>query len=131
MSLFFQTIGIVLIAVVLAQVLRRQGKDTAALLGIAVCCMVLAAAGTFLEPIVDFIRKLQGISGLDSDMLGILLKAVGVALVGEIAALVCSDSGDAAMGKTLQILSSCVVLWLSLPLMTALLELVERILGEA
>ncbi len=39
MELFFQGIGGVLIGVVLVLILRRQGADSAVLLGIVVCCM--------------------------------------------------------------------------------------------
>ncbi len=92
---------------------------------------VLAAAARYIEPILDFLTRLQDISGLDPELLEILLKAVGISVVAEIASLVCNDSGNAAMGKAIQILASGVVLWLSLPLMESLLSLVERIVGDA
>ena len=67
--------------------------------------------------------------GLDSGTLRILLKAVGIGLVSEIAALVCADAGNSSLGKTVQLLGSAVILWLSLPLFTMLIELLQRIMG--
>ena len=125
-----QASAAVLLAVVLGLVLAKQGKDWALLLTAAVSCMVLAVAASYLQPVLDFVRELQSLSGLDGQLLTVVLKAVGIGLVAEIAALICQDAGNAALGKGVQILASVAVLWLSLPLMRELLELVQTILGE-
>lgn len=127
---FIKAIAGVLIATVLGLVLSRQGKDITALLTIAVCCMVITAAATYLRPVVEFFEKLESIGKLDSGMLTILLKAVGIGLLAEVTNLICADAGNAALGKTLQILASAVILWISIPLLTSLIDLVEEILGE-
>ena len=83
-----------------------------------------------LEPVLDFLRELETLGDLQGDMLGILLKAVGIGLVSEIAGLVCTDAGNGSLGKTLQMLGSAVILYLSLPIFTAMLELIREILRE-
>lgn len=120
----------VLLTVILGLVLGKQGKEVGLLLTLAVCCMVGALAISYLSPVVDFVRQLQAVGQLDSDILEILLKVVGIGLVAEIAGLICSDAGNAALGKTLQMLSAAVILWLSIPLLQELLELLQQILGE-
>ena len=119
-----------LITVILGLMLRQQGKDVALLLSIAVCCMVIAAGISYLSPVLDFIRQLQENTGIDPQFVRILLKSVGIGLVAEIAGLICTDAGNAALGKTIQILATAVILWLALPLMGALLELVRKIMEE-
>ncbi len=130
MHTFFQIIAGVLIAVILGLSLSKQGKDITLLLGIAVCCMVLSSAIVYLRPVMEFIHRLQDIGEFDSDAMGIILKAVGIGLVSELSALICTDSGNAAMAKTIQILAGSVVLWLSLPLMNTMIDLIQKILGE-
>lgn len=130
MSAFFQTVSGCLIAVVLSIVLSRQGKDMTLLLGIAVCCMVLCIALRYLEPVIEFIQKLRQIGELDNQMLTVMLKAVGIGVVAEIAGLICTDAGSGAIGKTIQIMASAVILSLSVPLMTSLIELIQKIVGE-
>lgn len=127
---FLQAFAAVLLAVILGLVLAKQSKDWAVLLTTGVSCMVLAVGAVYLQPVLDFVRELQTLSGLDPQMLTVVLKAVGIGLISEIAALICLDAGNAALGKGIQILASVTVLWLSLPLMRALLELVQKILGE-
>ena len=131
MTLFYQIIGVALVAVVLGVALKRQGQDITLLLGLCVCCIVLMAMFSYLEPVLDFIEHLQNISSIDPQLLEVILKAVGIGLIAEIAMLVCGDSGNAALGKAIQLTSTGAILWLSLPLMRSLLDLVERIVGEA
>jgi stage III sporulation protein AD len=126
----FKIISGALVTVVLGLSLRQQGKDIALLLSIAACCMVVIAALDYLKPVVEFLENLQALTGVQENAFQILLKAVGIGLIAEIAGLICADSGNAALGKTIQILASGVLLWLALPLMNALLEIVQQILGE-
>lgn len=130
MNTFLQVLAAVMVAVVLGLALSKQSKDLHMLLGVAVSCMVLAAALGYLQPIVEFIDSLRVVGGLDEQTFSIMLKAVGVGVVAQIASLICDDSGNSAMGKTVQILASAVILWLSLPLMRALLELIQKVVGE-
>ena len=118
-----------LLAVVLGLSLGKQ-KDIGVLLTMAVCCMVAMIAISYLEPVLDFLRELETLGDLQGNMLGILLKAVGIGLVSEIAGLVCNDAGNGSLGKMLQMLGSAVILYLSLPIFTAMLELIREILRE-
>lgn len=117
-----------LIAVILGLMLRQQGKDIALLLSTAVCCMVIAVGVNYLTPVVTFVQELHTSTGMDPEYLRILLKSVGIGLVAEIAGLICTDAGNAALAKTIQILATAVILWLALPLMQALLDLVRKIM---
>lgn len=120
----------VLLSALLTVLLNKQGKDMALLLTAAVCCMVITVVITYLEPVLDFVKELQTIGSLDSDMVRILLKTVGVTLIAEIAALICTDCGNSALGKVIQILAIAAVLWLSLPLLRALMDMIQKMLGE-
>lgn len=84
----------------------------------------------FLEPVMDFVHQLQTLGDLNGDMLHILLKAAGTGLVAEIAGMICTDSGNASLGKTIQLLGAAVILWLSIPIFQMLIDLMSRILGE-
>jgi len=130
MDQFVRIAAGVLLTVLLTVLLNKQGKDMAMVLTIAVCCMVITVVITYLEPVLDFVKELETMGSLDSDMVRILLKTVGVSLVAEIAALICADCGNSALGKAVQILAIAAVLWLSLPLLRALLDMIQRMLGE-
>ncbi len=129
MDIFLKTIAGIMISVVLGLVLSKQGKDMALLLSVTVCCMIVTAAFMYLKPVVTFFKKLEAMGNLDNQMLKILLKAVGIGLLAEITSLICTDAGNAALGKGLQFLATAVILWISIPLLNELLTLLETILG--
>ncbi len=130
MALFLQAAAAILLAVILGLTLSKQGKDLGILLTIAVCAMTALVALRYLEPVVKLVESLEGLAGLENGMLEILLKVVGIGLITEIGGLVSTDAGNASLGRILQLLGSAVILWLSIPVFTALMDLIGEILGE-
>jgi len=128
MDVFIKTAGLILLALLLGIVLTKEGKDFSILLTVFVCTIIALAALRYISPIIDFLTKLQVMGDLDPEILTTLLRAVGIGILSEIICQICADAGNASLGKTLQILSAAVVLWLSVPLFTGLIELVEKIL---
>ena len=129
MVLFWKAAAGALITVLLGLALGKS-RDFSMLLSLAACTMISILALTYLEPILEFIRELEGIRQLQGDMLSILLKAAGIGLVAEIAAVICADAGNASLGKSLQLLGTGVILCLSLPILQTMLDLIQMILGE-
>ena len=130
MELFFKGVAGLLITCVLTLVLNRQEKDLGLLLSMAACAMGLTILASFLEPVMAFLKCLQSIGDLNGELLSVLLKAVGIGVLSEIAGMICTDSGNASLGKTMQLLGAAVILWLSLPAFELLMELMTSILGD-
>lgn len=128
MDIFIKATAAVLVGVVLSLVLVKQNKENSLLITVLVCCLVCITAMNYFHPLIEFMRKLERMGGLDPELFSILLKAVGIGLLAEISALICADFGNGAMGKTLQILAVIVILWISLPLLNKLMDLISGIL---
>jgi stage III sporulation protein AD len=128
MDTIIKVIGATLVAVIIGIVLSGQGKDFVLILTIAICGMTATVAVINLKPVIEFIRQLEQIGKLNTEAINILLKCIGISIVTEIAALICVDAGQSAMGKALQFLGTAVILCLSVPVFSGLLELVEDIL---
>ena len=129
MSIFWKTAAGILTAIILWINLNKSNKDVSVLLSLAVSAMAIIACTTFLQPVVSFIKKLQDVGKLDRDLVSVIVKAVGIGIVTEIAVLICKDAGNESMGKTLQFISAAVILWVSIPVFEKLLALLDRILG--
>lgn len=130
MERFWQAAAGSLVAVVLWLILSRQGRDYALLLSLLVCCMILTVTGRYLEPVLDLVKRLQLLGNLQPEWISVMLKAVGIGLVVELASLICSDAGNTSVGKAIQILGTSVILWLSIPLINGLLDLITQVLGD-
>lgn len=125
---FIKAAGLILVTVILCLTLSGHCKSFSTLLAIGVCCIVCITAAGYIKPVLDFFTQLQNMGELNTELTETLLKSVGIGILSEITALICSDAGNAALGKALQILSTTVILWLSLPLFTSLIQLISQIL---
>lgn len=128
MEQFLRTIALVLLAAIFVLILRGSSKGIGELLTLLVCCMVMASAIEYLKPVLAFINSVQALIGVDSRFIKLLLKVVGIAATAEIAGLICDDSGNSAMGKALQFFATAVIVCMSIPMLTALMELIEGII---
>lgn len=128
MEKFYTLTAMSLITVVLVLTIRKQNGELAMVLGLCGCVLVLGGMVQFLRPIISFVQRIQTMASLDREMLQSLLKITAVSVISQIASLICSDAGNGALGKSLQILSAAVILWLALPMLEALLSMAERIL---
>lgn len=129
MERFLQASAGVLAATVLWIILSKQGKEYALLLSLGACSLVLIVVFQFFQPVVELLRQLQNLGQLQPQWLNVMLKALGIGLVVEMGSLICADAGNAALGKTMQILGAVAVLWLCIPLINSLVELLQQILG--
>lgn len=130
MEQFFQAAALVLLAVVMILILKGDSGGIGQLLSVLACCMVVAGAIGYIRPVITFVNSMQDIMGSSGQFLTVLLKVVGVSVTAEIASLLCDDAGNSALGKGLQFLATAVILWLSLPILTSLIQLIEGILDR-
>lgn len=129
MSIFLKTVAGVLVALILWISLSGQKKEFSVLLTMTICAMIVTVFVSFIQPVIDFVKKIQDIGNIDTDLLSVVIRAVGIGVTAEIAALICKDAGNETMGKALQLLSTAVILWMSIPVFEKLLSLLDKILG--
>ena len=75
-------------------------------------------------------RRIQSIGEISEGIISILLKALGVGILTEIAEAVCHDAGNGALAKTVQILGGATVFWLSIPIWESLITILQQILEK-
>ena len=129
MNDFIKAAAVAIITAVLCLVLEKQNKDYAVVLGIGLCCLILTLALKILQPVFAFFQRLQSVGQLDTELIDILLKAVGIGILSEITSMICADAGKAALGKGIHVLACATILYISLPLFSGLLDLLIEILG--
>lgn len=130
MEIIIKAAACALISVVLSLVIAARNKEISLLLTTAVCCLIGIVMLSYLQPSLDFLRKLSILGNIDTGTLNILLKSVGIALLAEITGLICSDAGNNTLGRILQLLAAVVILWMSLPVLNQMMDLVDKIIGS-
>jgi len=128
MDNYFKIIAGVFVCLVLCVALGKQNKDMAFVLTFITCTMILTAALTYIRPIIDYFEELRILGKLDAEILSVILKSLGIGILGEITSSVCSDSGNGALGKAVVMLTSGLMIWLTIPMFKNLLEMIEDML---
>ena len=126
---FWKTTALVLLTVILSLSLDKTERDISAVMGIVALCIAACAAVTILNPVLNYLVELQRLFHLPDDLISILMKAVGIALVAELSATICADAGNASLGKMVQILGGAAVLTLSVPMFRTLMTIIKEMIG--
>lgn len=130
MDIFVKAISCGMVAVLLSVLLPGERKELFLMLGVAACCVVGLSAVSYLQPVIELLQRLERIGNLNTQMISILFKVVGISVVTEIAVLVCKDVGNGALGRILHLLGTSAILWITIPLFEEFIALIEDILGR-
>ena len=123
----FVTYCALTIVFVLLLLLVRSVKGEFALpLSVCLSVMLAGVALAAATPLIEYINNLA--KPYTGGYLSLMLKAVGISLVTSTSADICRDSGENAIASKVDILGKCEILALSLPLITAMAELIAKVL---
>ena len=129
MDAVFQTAALAVVTAVLCVVIRQSSKPLALLLTLAACVGIFLLGLKFLAPIRTVAQQLQRLSGLSDAVTGPLWKVVGIGLLTQTAAGLCTDAGESALARTVELSGSLLALYAALPLLSSVLTLLEQLLG--
>ena len=115
-------------AVFLVLYLKPQQKEIAAVLGICAILLLFSSSVRRAADACTQIMQYAAEEGLQENM-QTLLKGLGIALTGHIAADICREAGESVIGNHLEQFARIEILLLSLPMAVQLLALVREMLG--
>ncbi len=121
--------GIGILSAVLCVIVRQYKPDAA--LGISVACgvLIMTAVITMLAPSVAAITELAATAGLESGYAQVLLKALAVCYLTQLASDSCRDAGESAIASKIELAGKAAIAVISLPVFTSLAELVTDLLN--
>ena len=108
--------------------LRRSNPELQVPLAAAGCALVLGMALKLLSPVREFLERAAALSGLSDAYLLPVAKCVVIGIVAKGAADLCRDGGQSAMAGAVELGGAAAALYVSLPLLTALLGFLEGLL---
>ena len=129
MEISWKITALALVAVVLCVLIRENQKPLSVLLSLLACVGMLLLAIVILEPVLEVFRKLEGLSGVEDEIVSPMLKVAGIGLLTQISSGICQDAGENAIGKTVELCGTVLAMYAAIPLLLAVLELVENMLG--
>lgn len=121
-------IALCIITALLALSLRGQRPEFAMLLSL--CCgvfVLLNLLGQMKGILSGLERVMAGLSG-QSDLTGIILKALGICIVAELGSQCCRDAGEAAIAAKVELAAKTALVLMCMPVFTQLLETAGELL---
>ena len=124
----FRFFFLAVLAALLALTVRQQRPELAQLLSLAACVLGGIVLVRWLEPVLRLISRLSSMAGLDNSLVEPMEKVIGVGLLTQISASTCMDAGQSALAKLVETGGGLLCLVLALPLIEAVLVLLEGLL---
>lgn len=117
-----QIVGLALITTIFLLVLRQEKPVMAILLSLVFSIVIFTLMMGKLASIIDVMKELTRRAGLNYFFLATILKIMGVAYLGEFAAVICQDAGEQAVAKKVEFAAKIIIAVMALPIMVAILE---------
>ena len=121
-------IGVALTALIIIIVLKQYKPEFATYASIIAGAIILFMVMDKLFAIVNLITDLTNKTGAGAEFIKILFKITGIAILTEFAVSICNDSGETAIANKIDFGGKIIIISISIPIITALLELIISIL---
>lgn len=117
------------IVTVLCALLFRNGKsEYSTMISMTGCLLLFAFGISKMETIIKTIDRLKEYMGGSMEYFQILLKIVGITYLAEFASALCKDAGFSAVGNQVELAGKLSIMAISLPVLLALVEVIEGFL---
>ncbi len=121
-------IGIALIALIIIIMLKQYKPEYAIFISILTGILILFLVMDRLTGIINLIESIQDKFSINTQFIALLIKITGIAFLSEFAISVCKDSGEAAIASKIEIGSKIIIISMSVPIISSLLEIILKIL---
>lgn len=128
MDEIIKIVGIGIIALVIAIILKQYRPEYAIYVSIIAGTLILGLTIQKFSGIINLLKAISDKTYINSQFLGILLKITGIAIITEFAVSICTDAGEKAIGTKIETGSKVIIIAMSIPIISSLLELIIEIL---
>ncbi len=121
-------IGIAFLALIIVIILKQYKPEFAIYASILAGSVILFISMGKLSGIINLLEDISSKTAINGEFLSILIKITGIAFLTEFAVSVCKDSGETAIANKVDLGGKIIIVAISIPIVSALLETVIKIL---
>ena len=121
-------IGVGLTSLIIIIILKQYKPEFAVYISLISGIIILFMCMDKLYGIISVLTDLMNKTEVGNSFLKILFKITGIAILSEFAVSICKDSGETAIANKIDLGGKIVIVGISIPIITALLELIVGIL---
>lgn len=128
METVYRCAGVAVLGAVLSLVTKRHSGEFGVLLSISVVLLILTLMLGLLEPVLNFVESLQSTAALGDGLLGPVIKTLAIGFLTETGKNIAEQAGEKTVGSVLTLAGSVGALYVLLPLLQGVLDLLETLL---
>lgn len=121
-------IGIGLISLVITIIVKQYKPEFAVYISLMAGALILMIVFDKLSEVIKLLNNLASKSAINSKFISLLIKITGIAILTEFAVSICKDSGETAIANKMDIGGKIMIIAVSVPIISSLLENVIKIL---
>ncbi len=123
-----QVVGVGLIALVIIMTLKQNKPEFVIYVELIAGVIILSLCFDKITAVVNYVYEISSKIKLSNRFIGIMLKITGVAILAEFATSICIDAGEKAIASKIEIASKVIIVTISIPIISSLLEIVLKVL---
>lgn len=120
-------VGIAFIALIIIIMLKQYRPEYALFISILTGVLILLLVMDRLTGIINLIQSIQDKYSINTQFIALLIKITGIAFLAEFAVSICKDSGEAAIASKIEIGSKIIIISMSIPIISSLLEIILKL----
>lgn len=117
-----------LIALIIIILLKQYRPEFAIYISLLTGVLILIIVVDKLTGIINLLQTLASKTSINSKFLTLLIKITGIAFLSEFAVSICKDSGEGAIASKIEIGTKILIISMSIPIISGLLEIIIKIL---
>lgn len=121
-------IGIALVALIIIVLLKQYKPEYTIYISLLAGGLIILLVMDKLTGIINLLLSLANKTSINSTFLSLLIKITGIAFLSEFAVSICKDSGEAAIANKIEIGTKIIIISMSIPIITSLLEIILKLL---
>ncbi len=121
-------IGIGLISLIIIIIVRQYKPEFTLYISLLAGALILLFIIGKIEGIIDLLTTLSNKTAINNEFLTLLIKITGIAFLTEFAVSICKDTGESAIASKIDMGGKVIIVSMSIPIISSLLETVVEIL---
>ena len=128
MDLVLKIVGVGLITCVATIIVKPIRSDFAIFIGIAGGLVIIFLIINYLTGIFSVLQGIVNVTGVNSSLYSLLIKIIAIGYLIEFTAGLCSETGNSTLGDKVLLGGKIVILVMSLPIITNILQIIMELL---
>ncbi len=121
-------IGVGLLAVIIIIILKQYRPEFAIYASMIAGMIILFLVIDKLAGVINLLTNLSNKASINTQFLSVILKITGIAILIEYATSISKDSGEIAVANKIELGGRIVIIAISIPIISSLLETIIKIL---